>query len=73
MPLPESTSIDTDVMWEQLDFLIMCKRTHEPGCGCRECWRYDRVREVLMMPFNKDYHEVKHTLKAKEGRANAAD
>jgi hypothetical protein len=40
-----------DVMWEQFEYLMDHKRYGPCLEGCTECWRLERIKELLMLPF----------------------
>jgi hypothetical protein len=50
MPRIPEPADETDVMREQLEYLIE-HAAHEGPCGCSECQRYLRVRSILLEIF----------------------
>ena len=45
------TPQEAEVMWEQFGFLMDHERLGTCPPGCIDCWRRDRMKEVLMIPF----------------------
>lgn len=51
--------IETPPMFELLDEQYAWLSVHVENCktaGCEHCWRMNRVKEILMMPFRDERH-----------------
>ena len=68
IPRVPETADEGDVLREQLDYLIGHAHGAAP-CGCRECQRYYRVREILLEIFQEPQRAKVEVMPAPLARA----